>query len=105
MKLPELEKSLFVIKIDSVELTLNEPALYQIEKLASYQNIDTDDPKLIDKLADIVASLMGSYEGTLEEKKDFVKNMSLRQINLIIEGLKSSVSSKKAEAESETSNS
>lgn len=105
MKLPELERAKFIVKIDSVELELNEPSLSELEKLVSYGDISSDDPESITKLADIIASLMNSYEASFEEKKKFVKNMSSRQLMLLIDGIKISISSKKVKAESEISNS
>jgi len=105
MNLPILEKSVFTVKVDSIELNLQEATLGQIESISTYKEIKEGDAEIVDKLAEVIVSLMGSYEGTVEEKRAFVKSMSVRQIGLIVEGLMNSVKLKKVPAGSEKSSS
>lgn len=89
MELPKLEKKTFKVEVDNIEIELCEPTLPQISKLSQLQNLsqEKDVDVMINGIADVLISLMDTYTATKEEKKEFIKKMSLRQIIDIVSGL------------------
>lgn len=104
MNLPTLDRKTYDVSVDSITVKLKEPTLEQVEKIASIKNIG-EEKELVAKIAEILASLMDSYDSTIKEKEDFIKNMSYRQLSILTDNLTNAVQEKKVVAGSEELNS
>ncbi len=87
MELPKLERKIFPVKIDSVEMRLEEPTLDQVQEIFRCRKLSGTNPELLDALVNVIAQLMGQYPEKIEDKRLFVKGLSTRQIGLIIDGI------------------
>jgi hypothetical protein len=101
MDLPKIAKQSFDIHIDKEVLVLTEPTYEQMQQIFNLKVTDGKQDAL-DKFANIVASLMDSYSETIEQKKEFIIKMSVRQLIQIIDGLTEAIEVKKVQEESVT---
>lgn len=104
MNLPKLERQTYDISVDSVIIKIKEPTLEQVEKITSLKEIGKR-KDIVSLIAEIIASLMDSYDSPIEEKQEFIKKMSYRQIDTLINNLTNTIREKKVGAESEVSSS
>lgn len=104
MNLPKLERQVYDVTIDSVTLKFREPTLEQVEKINSLKEVGSEDD-LVSKIAEVLAVLMDSYDSSIEEKQDFIKQMSYRQVDMLVNNLTNTIQEKKVNTESGVLNS
>lgn len=100
MQLPKLEKRIFTVKVDSVELKLTEPSLDQIGLLSKVSEIEeSSNQEALDAISKVLVTLMDQYEESSEEKELFIKSLSPRQIMIVCDYLIEDLQPKKASEE------
>lgn len=106
MELPKLEKGQYLVNIDDVEFVFLEPTYQQMKEIYSLTNMKSiKEEKTYEKVVDIIVSLMDYYDNSIEEKQEFIKKLSIRQLTLLVDGLTNAINSKKVPLESEKSSS
>jgi len=106
MEIPKLERGQYSVNIDDVEFVFLEPTFQQMKEIYSLKDVkNIKEEKTYDRVVNIMVSLMDYYENSVEEKQEFIKKLSIRQLTLLMDGLANAINSKKVPLESEKSSS